>query len=1086
MVSVNSAIQRRLDEDVSKSPHPAKVTNHSCYLEWSPDEANLSTEALLTPSSPTVVEDNLLLLIAKINLHVSEITNTTVRYNALKIVSMPDRSNKLDLKHFQSSKDKRMPLAILHLGNERGLNIIARRFDPLMLDIFDIRLENLSLVTIPSRTNSNMYAKFSEERLLASYAEDFHVILLPYCSDACEPSPHKVIEIPLASTKLAPLRKSVECKDVAALPGNELEKKSTEVDLLVDLPEEPPLPQRVSPPQSDEPCVVPVKSTAAETVVNIVSTEKRHSTDGSQNISDIGQGASDLFPGEPFLYDNAHINIINSRKGGQIRTWLKICDLQVKVRAEENRLTLIQFLQQQANLSTSPLVNTNRKFSIPKALVKDLVSSLTDQGICAQLDGFGLERKDKTEQRKNSLLRHLLEKYCTLSQSKFNSTVNKSKLIKSRGTKAKLRSAKLRCSTRTRTANNPKQPEGEPTTDELKVNTEKDKSSESISEKSDNKVITDVSVSLVAIGDVAKIRDDTRIDPDDEAVKKIHIEATPCPGTKRKRRRKKLELVNPGTPCSKDTPNMSNIEAAMKTLQAKLLEIDERLDRQQSSLNNIIERVSATVDEDTKTTLEAQSSCNKGVFRSLKTQEHVTSEEVGLLRDQLSEIQENNKHPPLCKHVPCAEGGNLRESFDMLSREISHIKCSIEQDRTYFSYEIGLLNEQFTKLSNEKVLRRNQIISAADHRYCKKIVNIVKSVKETPDVIHLEDQALICLEEELEIVLDDLDVASHEIVCVETNDNGRVCFVSEELTPSPSQPDLEVNKLLMQINNEPSHMQTTERENLESTSQVTVYTTDGPVAVGSHPYDSGHQNNIPDRQRAIDEDGFETVRNRSASRSRKTTDRSSDGRRDETRNNTRKHLSSQRKTKILVIHDSFHVGFDSALFSTLYDIHTIGYHSVHHILSKGSLIHEVKRIKPEIVFLHVGLDDVRMKERPIDDIINDFKQLFWKLIDETNAKICLSTLIPIPEFQDLNRYISELNKGLSTLVIEFRGRLNQKDRVYSCGNNNLGQHIKRSVGSDGLVFLLTETGRKRLMARMRDTLLRIHDSQNTPNNVNHE
>ena len=96
------------------------------------------------------------------------------------------------------------------------------------------------------------------------------------------------------------------------------------------------------------------------------------------------------------------------------------------------------------------------------------------------------------------------------------------------------------------------------------------------------------------------------------------------------------------------------------------------------------------------------------------------------------------------------------------------------------------------------------------------------------------------------------------------------------------------------------------------------------------------------------------------------------------------------------------------------------------------------------------------------------------------------TPIPIPEFQDLNRYISELNKGLSTLVIEFRGRLNQKDRVYSCGNNNLGQHIKRSVGSDGLVFLLTETGRKRLMARMRDTLLRIHDSQNTPNNVNHE
>ena len=197
-------------------------------------------------------------------------------------------------------------------------------------------------------------------------------------------------------------------------------------------------------------------------------------------------------------------------------------------------------------------------------------------------------------------------------------------------------------------------------------------------------------------------------------------------------------------------------------------------------------------------------------------------------------------------------------------------------------------------------------------------------------------------------------------------------------------------------------------------------------------------------------------------------------------------LSSQKKTKILVIHDSFYGHFDSTRFSSFYDVETIKYESLRSIIRKGSIIDEVNKIKPEIVFIHVGLDDIRMKNRTNEDFIKDFKLLIGKLIYDTSAKICLSTPAPTPQFEDLKRHIDSLNIDLSTLIIDVRDRLGQNNRMYSCGNNNLSGYVKSSVGSAGITFSLTEVGKLRLFARLRDTLIRIHNDQTSLNSNNHE
>ena len=785
---------------------------------------------------------------------------------------------------------------------------------------------------------------------------------------------------------------------------------------------------------------------------------------------------------------DAHIRIINSRKGGQIKIWLKACGLKAKRTVEESRRTLIQYLQKQAELSTSPLIT--QICSVPKSLVKDLVLSLTDEGICTQLDELEIKRKETAEKRKNSLLCHLYEKYCPMTDTKRKSTVNKSKILKQQKRKnntvnrdVSLRTAATPNQYFSKDIKNDSVPEkldegvGAPTTVKPAG-----RSSRKLGGKSkDGTANKTMFNNCNTVAEVEKNHPKDELPTDD---------TVPDLGNKRKRKKKASSVA----PCSSEVYRSNVYDTAIETLQTKLIAVDEKLDRQQCILNNISDRIGNALAADTASALEAISHSNKEIFKSLKAQEAATSKEISLIKGKLSDLRIKEKKAIIGSKETCFFEGKLREDFESLSQVVLDIKNTMEQDRKDIFSEIQQLKESLEKMQKGKehdhCLRSDEIdvIIAAERKRTEKAEKLKKlqcekqwkksrlaiafdhhhycTKAQRPQNFEPSTEVTNCPEDEGELVLNasEFFIAANETVCVEEKQKGQIGLVTQERTPSPQQPIIDSDDRL--LNNESAQRKRFESEIVDNfiatEHHESVLTTSATYITDSLQNDEGSWTKIQPRYRKNSEKS-----------------RNSDGRK------ARK-LSSQKKTKILVIHDSFYGHFDSTRFSSFYDVETIKYESLRSIIRKGSIIDEVNKIKPEIVFIHVGLDDIRMKNRTNEDIIKDFKLLIGKLIDDTSAKICLSTPAPTPQFEDLKRHIDSLNIDLSTLIIDVRDRLGQNNRMYSCGNNNLSGYVKSSVGSAGITFSLTEVGKLRLFARLRDTLIRIHNDQTSLNSNNHE
>ena len=117
--------------------------------------------------------------------------------------------------------------------------------------------------------------------------------------------------------------------------------------------------------------------------------------------------------------------------------------------------------------------------------------------------------------------------------------------------------------------------------------------------------------------------------------------------------------------------------------------------------------------------------------------------------------------------------------------------------------------------------------------------------------------------------------------------------------------------------------------------------------------------------------------------------------------------------------------------------------------------------------------------------MNDYKQLTWRIIDETNAKVCISTVIPDLSSDTLKMRIREVNRGVNIFINDTRINKQQHDRLFSTGNDNLRHFVVRTVNKDGATIKLDENGQLKLWLRLRDSLDRISlltdDTQNSRN-----
>ena len=186
--------------------------------------------------------DPLLYLLARLNLHNrNTVTNSgtpETPFNSLKIMTMSGRTRKIPLNDFhQCQSSDGEPLIVLHMGKERAVNVIPKKLNLAMLDVFDVQLGNFAILTVLPKTRSGMFISLPREQSLGDDPMDLHIIVSPHyltvgkeaettdknCDDNMlaksggEPMPDNGLLLPCDGEP----KQACEGKDEENTPGNE-------------------------------------------------------------------------------------------------------------------------------------------------------------------------------------------------------------------------------------------------------------------------------------------------------------------------------------------------------------------------------------------------------------------------------------------------------------------------------------------------------------------------------------------------------------------------------------------------------------------------------------------------------------------------------------------------------------------------------------------------------------------------------------------------------------------------------------------------------------------------------------------------
>ena len=178
-----------------------------------------------------------------------------------------------------------------------------------------------------------------------------------------------------------------------------------------------------------------------------------------------------------------------------------------------------------------------------------------------------------------------------------------------------------------------------------------------------------------------------------------------------------------------------------------------------------------------------------------------------------------------------------------------------------------------------------------------------------------------------------------------------------------------------------------------------------------------------------------------------------------------------RSRKCVIIHDPYFDQFDKAKFSRWYDVSMIRHETLEAAKSDTSLLKKIKKIEPEVVFVHVGQADL-LNKTPGNNVVANMKGLIQNLMKDTKFKICISLIIPLATIPQVRSTIRQTNREISAFVSAIRKTEEGKDRVFNQNNDALGGFVNRSTGSHGIVFSLSERGLRKLWLHLRDGLNR--------------
>ena len=178
--------------------------------------------------------------------------------------------------------------------------------------------------------------------------------------------------------------------------------------------------------------------------------------------------------------------------------------------------------------------------------------------------------------------------------------------------------------------------------------------------------------------------------------------------------------------------------------------------------------------------------------------------------------------------------------------------------------------------------------------------------------------------------------------------------------------------------------------------------------------------------------------------------------------------------------------FDREKFSGRFDINTYRAFSVDEILSKGGLVSKIRNLEPKVVFLHVGFQDLFWHKLGADDLFNKYKQVVFKVLESSTAKLCLATIIPIPGYPRLNEEISAFNDQLSSFVSKLRLGQKYQKRLFTSCNDMIDGFITRGIGKNGIQLFLSEQGLRKAWLILKYALQRSLDIQIDRNKIQNQ
>ena len=176
--------------------------------------------------------------------------------------------------------------------------------------------------------------------------------------------------------------------------------------------------------------------------------------------------------------------------------------------------------------------------------------------------------------------------------------------------------------------------------------------------------------------------------------------------------------------------------------------------------------------------------------------------------------------------------------------------------------------------------------------------------------------------------------------------------------------------------------------------------------------------------------------------------------------------STYRRKKCLVAHDSTFIGFRQEKFSRQLEVTQHLSPSVA-MLSKDKKFKEtIKQLNPECILIHVGAKDVNIN-RKTSDILRDFESLVYYLLENTEANICFSLIIPTTNNNEFIELARKINSEVEHLITSARAEnSNNRACLFSYNNNSVQDHYRSTI--DG--FKLSEAGTLIMWKRLEDAI----------------